>query len=84
MYVYHVGQFEMADKHVASAKEAMCELLHTQMRFFDPLFPYALSVGKLALTVLGYLRITYYKWKHCEAVLMGAQRGTMYLVNRDP
>jgi hypothetical protein len=75
MYVDHVGQFEVADKHVASAKEVMCELLHTQMRFFDPLFPYALSVDKLALTVLGYLRITYYKWKHCEAFFDGSTAG---------
>ena len=74
----------MADKHALQLKEAMCELLHTQMRFFDPLFPYSLSVGKLALTVLGYLRITYYKWKHCEAVFDGSTAGTMYLVNRDP
>jgi hypothetical protein len=33
---------------------------------------------------LGYLRITYYTWKHCEAVFDGSTAGTMYLVNRDP
>jgi len=32
-------------------------------------------VGALALTVLGYSRITYYKWIIARPFLMGAQRG---------
>ena len=32
-------------------------------------------MGALALTVLGYSRITYYKWIIARPFLMGAQRG---------
>jgi len=42
----------------SSCPEAMRELLHSQMRFFDLLS----ACSYPSATVLGYFRITYYKW----------------------